>query len=852
MNINFDQNVCISAQWIAEVCTPTETGTISEYPFGTGFQNNAILNYFLSGIILHLHDARDPKMFYPARFTDGSIELGTGIKPISYNDRALDKFYQSTSYVRPLGDRVNIQYITESGMAIFEKTYDFPTSPGIIKYTEAGFKQVDAATDWSAYRVNPIYSRFLFTKETEVTGYISGILNESGMFETFEHPLNQVSGVFYLDGSGILRQGEINKKTIRREFVTGFISGYLSFLNQFSPFTSQQDRASGYFLSGEQKLFPPKFMPFPENITGFISGNMTELSGFIHYTGDIAASGYRLENNWYNFNGPFNQFSGLSGFEYGYYYSGFDFSNASGFIADIENELYGAGKLTGLIGNRNILKISGQFNNFSGELGFDNRAGHDFFMFFMSGSGFGSGFIQDPGQPIFGQLKFGTGKMTGIIGYRNIFTENIYSGLSGIPTHEYGWYFIKSGMFGADNHIVSGKYNVLNNYLTTGFSGQTYQQTNLVLGFISGYQSENGQFSPFFGSKNTSGYFNFNGEKFYFPTGAAFGGFSNDINFIGKPFSYTGFSFPIGSGFSGLYYQGSGTGIMTGYIGHVVETFYKNTGIGTLTGIIGYKKYISPITLNLGQYIKIKYRIAFRVPQYVQETLVTGDGLVYGDFNASGKLKFVGPMEQIFGKLREDELNANNGTAEFTSSSANGIWWPVTDPIGGGSYPYPAIGLCATMLNEYEALNNNPEFPITGARPRFYLMPLDPLEQLDESTMEYYMMDPFNKYPLKHYNTLYSMYSGGYHLENLFIFTADFPNRDENIGGIWFSPVRYVPTRNGPWLYFRPTSGSRCGWMYKFNSPQKKWEDQALYITTKFKIEKDQLFEDPYYGRYPQ
>lgn len=854
MNINLDQNINISAQWMAEVCTPTPTGTISEYPFGTGFRNNAILNYFLSGIILHLSDARDPKMFYPARFTDGSIQLGTGLKPITYTDRSLDKFYQESSYVRPLGNRVDIQYITGSGMAIFEKIYDFPTAPGVVKYTEAGFKQVDAAADWSRFGISPIYSRFLFTEETIVTGYVSGILDQNG-FKTLEHPLNQVSGVFVQETgtSGVTKisQYEINKKSIQRQYITGFISGYLSFTNQFSVFNGE-NRGSGYFLSGDQFLFPPKPALFPENVTGFISGNMTELGGFIPYNNELSASGYYLDNNWYNFLEPFNEFSGLSGFEYGYAYSGFSFLNGSGFISDIENEIYGAGKLTGFIGTRNISKIAGQFSGFSGLSGFDNMAGHEFFMFFMPGSGFGSGFVQDPGQPVFGQLKFGTGKMTGIIGYRNLFFENIYSGLSGIPSHEYGWYFINSGIFGANNNIINGQYNVTNNYLMTGFSGIGYQQTNLVIGFISGYQNENGQFSPFFGSRNASGYFYPpNNQKFYFPTGAAFGGFSNDINFIGKPISYTGFSFPAGSGFSGLYDLASGTGIVTGYIGHVIETYTATTGFGALTGIIGYKKYISPITLNLGQYIKIKYRIAFRVPQVAQETLVTGNNLVYGDFNASGKLKLVGTMQQIFGTVSEDILGTNNGTAVFVSNNSNGIWWPVTDPVGGTNYPFPRIGLSASMLQPFEALNYNPTFPAIDSRPRFSVV-RDTMESYDEPLSWWFMFDPLNKYPLKNYNTLYSSYSGGYELQNLFVFTAEFPNSDQDIGGFYLSTVRYQKTTTGPWQYYKPDSGNSCGWLYKFNTPQRKWEDQILYLTTNFRVQKDQLFEDPYYGRYPQ
>jgi hypothetical protein len=262
MNLNINQQVGISAQWNIEVCTPTESGEISTFPFGTGFKNNAILNYFLSGIIRHVHAARDPKIFYPAYFTDGFVQLGTGTKPIAYTDSSLDKFYQETNYIRPLGNRVNVDYVTGSGLAIFEKTYDFPTSPGTIKYTEAGFRHIDSAGNWSSFRINPIYSRFLFTEDCQVTGYISGVLNENG-FSIFNHPLDKVSGVFAVttnnSGAQAIRQYEINPKIIIRQNVTGFLSGYLSYLNVFTPFSGQN--MSGYFLSGQKYFFPPKFYP---------------------------------------------------------------------------------------------------------------------------------------------------------------------------------------------------------------------------------------------------------------------------------------------------------------------------------------------------------------------------------------------------------------------------------------------------------------------------------------------------------------------------------------------------------------------------------------------------------------
>jgi len=754
MNLNINQQVGISAQWNIEVCTPTESGEISTFPFGTGFKNNAILNYFLSGIIRHVSEERDPKIFYPAYFADGFIQLGTGIKPIAYTDSSLDKFYQETNYIRPLSNRINVDYITGSGLAIFEKTYDFPTSPGTIKYTEAGFRHVDSAGNWSSFRINPIYSRFLFTEDCQVTGYISGILSESG-FYTLNHPLDKVSGVFAIitnnSGEQTIRQYEISPKIIVRQNVTGFLSGYLSYLNVFTPFSGQN--MSGYFLSGQKYFFPPYSTSTTENIVGYLSGNMTELSGFIPYSNSEASSGYFLSGNQYRFTGEFNEFSGLPGFENGYFYNGFSIISF-GFVPDIENEIYGAGKLTGVIGNRNIYTTSNNsFSGFSGSLGFDNRVGFGFSRFFMSGSGLGSGFVQNSGQPTFGQLKFGTGQMTGIIGHRNIFLDNTYSGLSGIPTHEYGWYFIQSGMFGS-----------------------------------SGLRSSNDNYSGIY---------------------------------------------PFMTGFSGL---NSGS----------------TTGIGILTGIIGYKKYISPITLNAGQYIKMKYRIAFRIPQYSQSSLVTGSNVVYGDFNASGQVKLLGLKERIFGSFEEDEMRTTNGTAIFYTDHGCGAWWSATGPYDPNSYPYPTIGLSAVMLRSGESIQGKPDFPEIDTRPRFLTVTGIPEENLGNSYKKK-MTDPHNQYPLKNQNTLTSKASG-YEIENTFIFKGEFPDFDVDIGGIWFSYVDFnlANRRNAIYEYIKPDSGDFCGWMYKFNTPQRKWEDQALYVTTKFVLDRDQLFEDPYYGRYPQ
>lgn len=842
MNINLNSNIGISAQWNVEVCTPTCTGTISEYPYGTGFQNNAILNYFLSGIILHLHTAASPQYFAPSYFTDGALQLGTGIKPISYNDKALDKFYQQTSYIRPFANRINIEYVTGSGIVFFEKTYDFPSVPNVVKFTEAAFKQAGASSLWSRYgNPNPIYSRFLFTQETPFTGYINGVLNNNGTFSISDNEIEQISGVFAISGdrSGVqyVRQYQINPKQIRTEIITGFLSGYRNQFGTFSGFNS--NGASGYYLSGQKYFFPPYNILSSQPINGYISGAMTELSGFIPYTSqEQASSGYYIDNAQYAFTGNFNEFSGLSGFENGYNYYGFNFLYGSGFVSEIPGESYGEGKLTGIIGARNLQVSSGNFNGFNNLDGFDSTLGYLFSKFF---SGNSSGFIFQSGSPTFNGQLFGSGVMTGIIGYRNIFIKS-HSGLSGVPTHEYGWYTIESGIFGKLGVNISGNTYSGINPNATGFSGSPYYIAELINGFISGSRNEFGIFTPLANTNNISGYI-YNNKVVYFSTGS-FSGFAGNQDFSGKITIFSGF-FPNGFDFSGINNSPTGSGILSGYIGSALTEYISDT-TGILTGIAGYKKYISGITLDRGQYIKIKYRIAFRAPQYAEASIVSGNGVLYGDFNGSGQLKLVGNKENIFGRLYENSTDENlNGTTELFSSF--GLWWPAVGATRHRSLPN--IGLSATMLKNTESLQNNPHFPQVDTRPIFETITGSPEQSEDGQT---FMIDPWLQYPLKSYNTLYSEYTGGYDLYNLFVFKGDYPNNDIDIGGVWFSYTSfvYIGSRDEQ-RYLKPNSGN-CGWLYKFNTPQRKWEDQGLYVTTKLTLERDQFFQDPYYGRYPQ
>jgi hypothetical protein len=155
----------------------------------------------------------------------------------------------------------------------------------------------------------------------------------------------------------------------------------------------------------------------------------------------------------------------------------------------------------------------------------------------------------------------------------NFPTGNQFSGFSGQSGFDNIWGYSYSGfeISRSGDNIFSGYYGNVRfgeGELLEKIGTRNYTVQEKIIGFRSGFLNESFVFSGFTGQQNLSGYF-ISGTQYYFPTGTGFANFSGQFGFdeyLG--YSYTGFTFPEGVGFSGLTFPSSGTGILTGYIGH--------------------------------------------------------------------------------------------------------------------------------------------------------------------------------------------------------------------------------------------------------------------------------------------
>jgi len=223
--------------------------------------------------------------------------------------------------------------------------------------------------------------------------------------------------------------------------------------------------------------------------------------------------------------------------------------------------------------------------------------------------GYISGVLQK--DPIYKLTSNGDTKYSGyyISNERKIFPDGAtFSGFSG----QSGFYEYSGFSYsGFSISPLSGSFSGFNNtnYGYGEFS-QSIGSRNVgtqekIIGFRSGYMNEFFSFSPFANSGNLSGYF-LSGNKLYFQTGSLFSGFSGLGGFDSNlGFSYTGFSFPEGLGFSGITYANSGTGILTGYIGN--RSFLKSeyiTGFVTITSWHNFTPSSPAVTGTSGYFIE--------------------------------------------------------------------------------------------------------------------------------------------------------------------------------------------------------------------------------------------------------
>lgn len=387
-----------------------------------------------------------------------------------------------------------------------------------------------------------------------IIGFISGTIDVSGKFSGFAPKTPSGHSGFYYNGNYIIFPPY---PAIISEKILGYISGEKDRYNQFIPYTENSPYyGSGYYFNNKQIDFKdPQIVKEP--ISGFQYGILDKFSNYwsgFKSSNILSSSGYILS-------GKFNQFlpnknlnkEFVTGFWYGSLNNGIfggftDQSNLSGILTTQDPNLF-------ISTDQNQGKIffpsGGNFTGFSNIEGFDQDLKHEFSGFFFNSSGF---------YPIIGDENALTGIMTGHIGYK-YFVEfsGEFSGADSITGFSDSLDIIYNGFF-------------VNN---TFFSGIEFDPvSNEFLNYGTGYLIGN------IGNKNILKYY-------------STAGFDNRSGF--DPvygYNYTGFTFPEGSGFSGINGNENGSGVISGYIGSRNLLVYTGEYSG-FTGLLSnYNKYL--------------------------------------------------------------------------------------------------------------------------------------------------------------------------------------------------------------------------------------------------------------------
>lgn len=393
-----------------------------------------------------------------------------------------------------------------------------------------------------SYNVFPPYQSFGVQK---ITGYVSGFFNDNGSFDIFNstHPYSN-SG-YFLSGQAAT---DFTYSLIEKEDISGFQYGFLNnLLNSWEPFDSTNKlSSSGYISNGEFFEFLPKKIIEKSPVTGFRFGFMNGFGEFSGYsTGEGGVSGILLTND------PLSDDPNLRIF----------------FPAD-----------------SNYVGFDG-ISEFDPDIGYE-YSGFDFFD--------SSGFVSfNPQNPF-----FGTGEMTGLIGYKYfVYSSGEFSGANSITGVDEGFGLDFNGFFDGDTYFSGVEFDPLtNSFFNYG--------TGYLIGKI--------------GTKNVQ---NFYGDP----------GFDNRSGFDPLAgYSYTGFSFPEGSGFVGINGNTFGTGYMSGLIGS--RNFINYSGIYSgFTGLLDkYNQYLPQVIFPNFEFTRGSGFIG-SVPGYGLLTGVISTGDVSGD-----------------------------------------------------------------------------------------------------------------------------------------------------------------------------------------------------------------------------
>jgi hypothetical protein len=408
-----------------------------------------------------------------------------------------------------------------------------------------------------------------------VIGFVSGYatkINNEFIFNRFTEQTESGASGFYRSNISGIATGQIFFPPIRKifqELITGYVSGIKDSDSLFTPFDSSSNLYSSGYYYGDQVYAYPQIGIIPQKITGYISGFLSENGIFSEFDKNYldSSSGYFYSENSYEFlpkktitNSPVTGF--LVGMKSGDYFSGY-YQNTptdglySGFF--IDNDFSNPAEIEPVI-EIYFPTGSGLFSGFSGMSGIDERLGFNFTGFFQnifdingdpildeSGNAIilsfdgSSGFI-DIGAGPFPNTR--TASCTGIIGSKNVLNF--------------------SGSFDGFNNIEVPDINYGSSY--SGFFIESS-------GFVGTGNFGSGMFTGFIGSINILEYINLTG-------------FQDNLDFLAGGL-FTGFSFPLGSGFSGLYDNLSGTGIQTGFIG----SRYYLMESGSFSGFSGFSGF---------------------------------------------------------------------------------------------------------------------------------------------------------------------------------------------------------------------------------------------------------------------
>lgn len=519
-----------------------------------------------------------------------------------------------------------------------------------------------------------------------ITGYISGIMYNNDNFVEFGSGLELYSSGYLLDDGS---RYAYPQASIMQEKIIGYISGFLKENGMFSGFDNNYlDCSSGYYYSGERYEFLPQKITGNTYVTGFLlglkSGNY--FSGFYqnsqienNYSGILTDNDYSDPNEldpivYKNFptGSSFIGFSGMPsmderlGFDYdgffnsglpGYEYEIVPFYNNSGFIT------LGPGAFpntemvlcTGLIGTRNTLNFFGTFSDFFNIDIPNTDFGYSYTGFFAESSGFS------------GEAGFGPGVYTGFIGHIN---KHEYTNLTGFNDENQ---FPIGGSFSGFSYPLGSAFSGTNGAtgegIKTGIIGAKYALL------------ESGQYSGF----HNIGYFT--------------NPFLDEINID--------FTFPHGSGFSGLNFANSGYGVMSGllttgksplifgdplyFMPYIVSIFNNPiiisgfvgsdllTGVPEISGIIHFSGVISSYAINSGFMVTGDILVTGLMPEIHNITYfsMSGSDIIMSGFDTSA-IDYISRVEAYEGQKLESGVRIEIN--KFISGlKTDGVWNSIVD-----------------------------------------------------------------------------------------------------------------------------------------------------------------------------